>query len=234
MLVLLCTYNEREPLPGLITQIHASVPTADILVVDDQSPDGTGDWVREMQLKDPLLHLLSRPGKLGLGTALLAGIQWASSRPYDVVINLDADQSHHPADIPRLVQAMWQSPGHDLAVASRYVPGGGILGWPWHRRFISRWLNRIARGLLRLPVKDCSGSFRCYRLSTLARCDLSQLRARGYALLEELLYLLHCQGASMVEVPIQFTDRQLGKSKLTLGEAYWTAFTLLRLRWRGR
>ena len=229
MLVLLCTYNERASVEEILSRIFAAVPLADVLVVDDNSPDGTGDWLKEHSKVEPRLFVLSRSGKLGLGGAILAGIRWGESQGYSWLVNLDADLSHNPADIPRLMSALLATPDCDVSVASRYLPGGAIVGWPYHRRFISRWLNRVARYALRLPLRDCSGSFRCYRLQTLLDLPLDELRERGYALLEELLFMLKQHGAKFVEVPIQFTDRAVGKSKLTIWEAWHTALTILRL-----
>jgi dolichol-phosphate mannosyltransferase len=230
LLVLLCTYNERAAITSIVPQILAAVPLAELVVVDDQSPDGTGEWVRELGQADQRVHLLSRPSKLGLGTAILAGLNWGVARDFEWIVNLDADLSHDPRDIPRLLAAARGPPSFDIAVASRYIEGGRIQGWPWYRREMSRRLNQTARSLLRLPVLDCSGSFRCYRVAALKKAPLDRLRATGYALLEELLLLLHQQGCSMTEIPICFTDRQLGRSKLTLGEALRTITTIYRLK----
>ncbi len=231
-LVLLCTYNERGTLPEMVALIHKSVPAADILIVDDNSPDGTGDWVREIQQTDSQVHLLSRSGKLGLGTAILAGLRWAIEQNYVLLVNMDADLSHDPSDIPRLMGMVEGNDDVDVAVGSRYAPGGRTVGWPLHRRVISRLLNGFARLALKLPVRDCSGSFRCYRVELLRQAKLEELQSIGYDFLEELLVTLHRRGARIREVPICFTERRIGRSKLTMAEGYRALRTILRLRLR--
>jgi dolichol-phosphate mannosyltransferase len=233
-LVLLCTYNERATLPEAVRRIHEAIPKADILVVDDNSPDGTGGWLEAETENDRQLFAFHRSGKLGLGSAIMVGVRWAQERRYTWLINLDADLSHDPADIPKLLALAMGPPSFDVAVASRYVSGGAIVGWPWRRKFISRWLNRVARWTLNLPIKDCSGSFRCYRVSKFSELPLGKLTSKGYALLEELLYMFAQHDASFVETPITFTDRKLGQSKLNGTEAWQTAVTLFRLAVNGR
>ena len=227
VLVAVATYDEIQNLPGLVEQIKHQLPTADILVVDDNSPDGTGDWCRRQQAQDPCFRAIHRSGKLGLGSALVEEFRYAVEKRYDRLITLDADFSHSPRHLPELLAAI--DDGHDLSIGSRYVPGGGIKGWSWRRRFMSRWVNRAARLLLGLTVRDASGCYRCYRVEVLGRVDLSRLRARGFAVLEEILWHLKRQQASMVEVPIVFVDRTQGASKLGLGEAARSLAMLVRL-----
>ncbi|RMF93214.1 MAG: polyprenol monophosphomannose synthase [Planctomycetota bacterium] len=220
-LVTVATYNEIENLPRLVDTIFDAAPEVHILVIDDNSPDGTGRWVDQRAAEEPRLKCLHREGKLGLGTATLAGMRYGIEHGYRYVLNLDADFSHPPEKIPELIAAMdpEDGPPADVAVGSRYVPGGKIEGWPPHRRLMSWGVNTYARLLLGLPVRDCSGAFRCYRASTLARVDFRLVRSRGYSFQEEILYWLRCVGARMVEVPITFVDRRFGKSKINWKEA---------------
>ena len=228
VLIAVCTYNERENLPELVEGISCAIPDADILVVDDGSPDGTGEWASGYSTENPHLSVMQRSGKLGLGSAVVAAMRHAIGNDYDYFVNLDGDLSHDPASIPRLLAKSEES-GADVVIGSRYVSGGSIKGWPPHRRFMSALLNRVARVGMRLGVTDCSGSFRCYRVSTLRGVDLDLVRAKGYAMLEEILCLLKMSKATFAEVPITFTDRERGASKLNLGEAIRSALTILKL-----
>lgn len=231
ILILLCTYNELGNLPELLRTLHAELPSADVLVVDDRSPDGTADWIRQRHLLDPWLHLLERPGKLGLGSATRDGIHWCLQRQYQFLIQMDADWSHRPSDVPQLFQACHQS-NCDVSVGSRYLPGGGFRDIPWYRRMISWTLNRYATTLLRLPVTDCSGSFRCYRTSALRAVDWNRLCCDGYGFLEEILVSLHRKGHQIIEVPIWFEPRAKGISKLSLGDAWGAIQVIHRLAFK--
>jgi dolichol-phosphate mannosyltransferase len=226
LLVALCTYNERENIEALLPEIWRVVPHAHVLVVDDNSPDGTGTLVADWMTREPRLRLLSRPGKLGLGTATLAALQFAVDHHYAWVANLDADFSHPPAILAALLR---QSPNHDVVLASRYVPGGGVDGWPWYRHVMSRAINLYARWLLWLPVRDCSGSFRVYRVELLGRIDLRTFLSKGYSVLEELLYHLRRQGARFREVPYRYAERRHGQSKIRLTEGLRAGLIILRL-----
>ncbi len=220
-LVTVATYNEIENLPRLVEEILKYVPEADILVVDDNSPDGTGRWCDEKAATEPRLHCLHRQGKLGLGTAITAGMKYGIEHGYRYVLNMDADFSHNPKYLPDLLAGMDPAGGPpvDVMIGSRYVPGGGIEGWPWKRHFMSRGVNLYARGLLGLKPKDCSGGLRCYRTSLLARIDLDGIRSKGYSFQEEVLWLLKREGGVFGESPIIFVDRQRGHSKINSGEA---------------
>lgn len=219
-LVVVATYNEIENVARLVEQILAAAPDVDILVIDDNSPDGTGDWCDQHARQEPRLRCLHRPGKLGLGTATLAGFQAAIDQGYDFVLTMDADFSHDPGYLPAIRACMAKGKAAtDVAIGSRYVPGGGIQGWPLHRRLMSRLVNTYARMLLGLPVKDCSGAFRCYRCETLKQIDFAQVRSRGYSYLEEILWLLKRRRARFDEVPIVFVDRVLGQTKINWREA---------------
>lgn len=211
VLVSTATYNERDNLARLIQEIHAAVPTADVLVIDDNSPDGTGRLVDEMATTDPRVHVLHRTGKLGLGTAILAGMAYAMEHRYDYFVNLDADFSHHPRYLPSLLAGMRK---HDIMIGSRYVPGGGTTGWPVSRKLMSAGVNILVRLLMRIPARDTSGGYRCYRLAKLRDTDLNRLLSHGYSFQEEVLYRCHRAGCRIGETPIIFEDRRAGASKV--------------------
>lgn len=237
-LIIIATYNERESLPPLVAEIQRFVPDADILVIDDNSPDGTGEWCDQEARTNPRLSCLHRSGKLGLGTATMAGLAHGIEHGYRYVLSLDADFSHHPRHIPAMVAGMDQSEGPpiDVMIGSRYVAGGGTEGWPLWRRLMSRGVNLYARALLGLPVRDCSGGFRCYRTAALADFDFGTIRSRGYSFLEELLWRLKRRGARLGETPIMFAERRLGKSKINVREglaALWIIFALGVRNWLG-
>lgn len=226
LLVTLCTYNERENLVQLVPEILQQLPAAHILVIDDASPDGTGELVAEMAAVDQRIHLLRRSGKLGLGTATLAGFRWGIDHGYDLLINMDADFSHHPRYLPVLKSCLSRV---DVAIGSRYVVGGGVRGWGLRRHLMSRLINSYARLLLRLRTKDNSGSYRCYRVSQLAQLDFDRVRARGYAFQEEILYRCRRLGCRFEEVPIIFEDRRYGSSKISWKEAVAAVWVIFRL-----
>lgn len=226
VLVTLCTYNERENITRLIPEIHEQVPGADVLVIDDNSPDGTGQLVDEMAKIDSRIKALHREGKLGLGTATLAGFRYGIEHGYDFLINMDADFSHHPRYLPNLMSAMDRA---DVAIGSRYVSGGGVEGWGWHRHFMSQGINGYARLFLGLKTKDNSGSYRCYRVSKLREIDLGKVRARGYAFQEEILYRCRRVGCTFTETPIVFEDRRYGQSKINWKESVSALWVIFRL-----
>jgi len=220
-LVTLATYNEMENLPELVEEIFQVLPDADILVIDDNSPDGTGDWCDRKSAEDSRLNCLHRSGKLGLGTAIIAGMKHGIDRGYKYVLNMDADFSHQPCYLPDLVAGMKpeNEPAVDVMIGSRYVPGGGAEGWPLRRHIMSRGVNCYARWLLGLKPKDCSGAFRCYRTELLSKLDFDAVRSRGYSFQEEILWHLKRLGARFGETPIVFRDRQRGTSKIDSKEA---------------
>lgn len=229
VLVGVCTYNEVGNVSALVSRLRSALPEADILFVDDNSPDRTSDEVRRCASEDDRVRLIERFDERGLGSAIIRAAVVAVDDDYDFFINLDADLSHDPAQLPALLQAAIQDDAVDVAIGSRYVAGGKIVGWPLRRRIMSRMVNRFATLFLRLPVRDCSGSMRCYRVSTLRDLDLTSLQCEGYALLEELLVRLNRPGRKMVERPITFTERQDGESKLTLREAIRSVGFMFRL-----
>jgi dolichol-phosphate mannosyltransferase len=225
-LVALATYNEIENLPGLVDEILGVLPAVEVLVVDDASPDGTGRWCDERANGEPRIHCLHRAGKLGLGSATLDAFRWALARDFDTVVTMDADWSHDPQHLPELVAATDHA---DVAIGSRYVAGGAIVGWPWHRRWMSRTINKLSRRLLRLPICDTSGAFRAYRVAKLRELNLDGVRATGYAYLEEILWHLASRDATFAEAPITFRERRAGKSKISVREAVGKLATLARL-----
>jgi len=233
-LVAVATYNEIENISLLIEAIERNLPSGDVLVIDDNSPDGTGRWCLARKSDCPNFDCIIRGGKLGLGTAVLAAIQYAITNKYDFLINMDADFSHPPEKLPELLSTMGAE--IDVAIGSRYVSGGKIVGWPLYRRVMSRAVNGFARLCLGLPTRDNSGAFRCYRVATLERVlaqHISQgkVRSKGYSFFEEILFLLHRGGAKMLEIPITFTDRKFGKSKINFCEAVKALGMILRLGW---
>ena len=226
ILVALATYNEIDNLPSLVAAIHNELPLAHVLVVDDNSPDGTGDWCREFGEQNLWFTTLHRPRKLGLGSALRAAMRTSIEKNYCRLITLDADWSHPPAALPRLIDA---SEAADVVIGSRYCPGGSIVGWPWRRKLASRAINWASRLSLGLPIHDCSGNYRLYRTELLKQLDWKQLQDDGYAYLEEVLYHLRQLGCRFAEVPIAFTDRRAGESKISLRDVQGAAATLARL-----
>jgi dolichol-phosphate mannosyltransferase len=230
VLVTLCTYNERDNIAALIPEIWQFAPDADILVIDDNSPDGTGAIADDWAARDSRVHVLHRPGKLGLGTATLAGFHYAVDHGYEYLVNLDADFSHPPRFIPALRALMDHS---DVAIGSRYVGGGGVVGWGLRRHLMSRAINWYARTLLRLKTRDNSGSYRCYRVERLRLLDLGVFLARGYAVQEEILYRCRRIGCRFAETPIVFEDRRYGTSKISLREAVSAGWIIFRLALSG-
>jgi dolichol-phosphate mannosyltransferase len=228
-LIVTATYNEIENLPGLVEEIHRYMPQADLLIVDDDSPDGTGRWALQQADKDPRITTIVRQGKQGLGSAIVCAMRHAIDSSYHYLINIDADFSHPPDVLPRLVRAMDEDGGQDVVIGSRYIAGGGVSGWPLRRQLMSRCVNFYARNLLRLPVRDCSGGYRCFRVTKLTEIDFDTILATGYAFHEEILFHLRCAGARFGETPIIFTDRCFGKSKLNLREALAALRVILQL-----
>ncbi len=237
ILVAMATFNERENLPPLIEQVEQIAPAADLLVVDDNSPDDTGRWAADRAERDKRLRCLHRPTKLGLGSASVAILKFAVDHDYQILITLDADGSHDPRYIPKLLERLEggrdQSPV-DVVIGSRYVPGGGTTHWPLYRRLMSHLVNGLARWLFRLPVRDCSGAYRCMRVELLDNVDLQGIESQGYSFFEESLWQFRQAGARFAEVPIVFANRANGHSKISFLEAASSMATLLRLGLRRR
>jgi dolichol-phosphate mannosyltransferase len=235
ILVVVATYNEIENLPDLTAAILEHAPDAHVLVIDDNSPDGTGRWCDERAATEKRLACLHRPSKQGLGTAAVAGFRYAIEFGYEFVVTMDADFSHDPRLIPEIRRRMTggDQDAVDVVIGSRYVAGGAIEGWPWHRRLMSRAINFYTRKLLRLNVADCSGAFRCYRTASLQQLELDQISARGYAYVEEILWRLAKRGARFAEVPITYVNRKRGATKINWLEAVSALLIILRLSLTG-
>ncbi|MGH9361501.1 MAG: glycosyltransferase, partial [Thermoanaerobaculia bacterium] len=231
-LVLLPTYNERENLPQVLPRLAALEDEVDVLVIDDASPDGTGVVAEELRTRFPRLSVLHRRSKEGLGRAYLHGFKVALAEGYGRIVTMDADLSHAPEDVPRLLGALEEA---DLAVGSRHAPGGGVEGWPFARRLLSRAGSLYARTLLRLPVSDATSGFRAYRADALRELDLDRIEARGFVFQVEILRrLLDLPGARAAEVPIVFRNRARGRSKLSGGIIAEAAREVAALTFRRR
>jgi dolichol-phosphate mannosyltransferase len=230
-LITIATYNEMENLPRLVDEISRFAPDADILVIDDNSPDGTGRWCDRQRDENPRIACLHRSGKLGLGTATIAGMQYAIENGYRYMLNMDADFSHPPKFLPALLAGMDPPDGQgvDVMIGSRYTHGGGVEGWPLKRQLMSRAVNLYSRWLLGLRPKDCSGAYRCYRTALLAKLDFDAIVSRGYSFQEEILWRLKRLGARFGETPIVFVERQFGSSKIDGSEAYEALRVIFRL-----
>ncbi|WP_016699227.1 polyprenol monophosphomannose synthase [Actinoalloteichus spitiensis] len=216
VLVVIPTYNERENLGPIVTRLHAAVPAAHVLVVDDGSPDGTGELADDLAAADERIHVLHRTAKAGLGAAYVAGFSWALERAYDVVVEMDADGSHAPEELPRLLDALGNDQiGADLVIGSRYVAGGSLVNWPWHREWLSRGANIYAKLALGARVSDMTGGYRAFRREVLQKIKLHNVASQGYCFQIDLAWRAIEAGFQVVEVPITFTDREVGTSKMS-------------------
>lgn len=211
-LIIIPTYNELDNLRPLVTEIFSYAPTTDILIVDDNSPDGTGQLADEMRTENGQIYVLHRPGKLGLGTAYIAGFQYAVEHGYDAAFEMDADFSHDPRYLPEFLLAIEHA---DVVIGSRYIAGGDTPDWSLIRRLISGGGNIFARLVLGIPVHDCTAGYRLYRRQVLEGIDLDSIQSRGYAFQVEMAYWVAKQGFNIVETPVIFMDRRMGKSKMS-------------------
>ena len=229
-LVIIPTYNEKENIAAIIHAV-LDLPDMDVLIVDDNSPDGTAEIVQKMQSKFPnQIHLLQRPGKMGLGTAYITGFKYALEKNYDYISEMDADFSHNPADLIRLRQACLD--GADLSIGSRYVEGGGFENWPKNRILISRGGSLYVQLLTFMPVKDPTAGFICYSADVLRAINLDKIQFTGYAFQIEMKYVAWKLGFSIKEVPIIFKERELGHSKMSVGIIREAVAGVLKLRFR--
>jgi dolichol-phosphate mannosyltransferase len=226
-IVVIPTYDERASLPTVLHRLHEAVPDAHALVVDDDSPDGTGELADELAATDSRVHVLHRTAKAGLGAAYVAGFRWALHRGYDVVVEMDADGSHAPEDLPRMLAALTgDAPGiaADVVLGSRYVPGGRVVNWARYREWLSRGGNCYSRVVLGVKIHDVTGGFRAYRRGVLEALDLATVASQGYCFQVDLAWRSVRCGFTVAEVPITFTEREHGKSKMTSAivlEALW-------------
>jgi dolichol-phosphate mannosyltransferase len=212
-LVVLPTYEEADNIADVLRRLRAAVPGADVLVIDDSSPDGTADIAKAAAHELGSVDVTVRPGKAGLGSAYRDGFREGLLLGYDVLVEMDSDLSHDPSALPALLDAVEN--GNDLAIGSRYVPGGSIPHWPIHRRSLSRWGNRYSSWMLRLAVRDSTSGFRAYRAEALDRIELDKVRADGYGFQIEMAYRVARLGGRIAEVPIEFRDRERGNSKMS-------------------
>jgi dolichol-phosphate mannosyltransferase len=232
--ICLPTYNEAGNLERMIDALGSVVANSPlditVLVIDDSSPDGTGDIADELASRHAFVQVLHRPGKQGLGKAYVHGFRTALDRGADYVVQMDCDFSHDPADVPRLLAA---TDAADVVLGSRYVDGGGVRNWPWHRRLLSRGGSLYARTVLSLPIRDLTGGFKCHRRAVLEAIDLAAVDSAGYTFQVEMSLRAVRAGFRVVEVPIVFTDRTVGESKMSGGivfEAMWRVLALRRQR----
>jgi len=212
VLVVIPTYNERENLEPIVKRLHTALPTAHVLVVDDGSPDGTGELADKLAAADERVRVLHRTEKAGLGAAYVAGFQWGLEREYAVLVEMDADGSHGPEDLPRMLDALTDA---DLVIGSRYVPGGKVINWPKSRQFISWAGNFYSRVALGAKVKDITAGFRAYRREVLEKLKLGNIASQGYCFQIDLAWRTIEAGFTVVEVPITFTERAVGTSKMS-------------------
>jgi dolichol-phosphate mannosyltransferase len=221
VLVIIPTYNERENLAAIVGRVRESVPSAGVLVVDDASPDGTGELADELADGDDQVNVLHRTVKDGLGAAYIAGFRWAFDRGYDVMVEMDADGSHQPEELPRLLSALRDA---DLVIGARWVRGGKVLNWPKRREVLSRGANTYARVMLGVPLHDATAGYRAYRAAALEKIGLSGVDSRGYCFQIDLALRATRLGLRVAEVPITFVERTHGTSKMSRGivvEAFW-------------
>ena len=225
-LIIIPTYNEIDNIEKLLEQVLAKSETIEVLVIDDNSPDGTALRVKFMQSSEPRIHLLERPGKMGLGSAYVTGFKYALERDYDYIMEMDADFSHNPEDIPLLLNAAKK---YDLVIGSRYCEGVNIIHWPFKRLLISYFASKYVRTITRMPVKDPTSGFKCFQRKVLENIDLDKILSDGYAFQIEMNFRAWVKGFHIKEIPIVFTERKNGVSKMSrriVWEAAWMVWRL--------
>jgi len=221
VLVVIPTYNEADNIKIIVDRVRQAVPQVDILIADDNSPDGTGRIADGLTAGDERVHVLHRPGKQGLGAAYVAGFGWAREHGYEAVVEMDADGSHAPEELPRLLDALSEA---DAVLGSRYVPGGTVVNWPTSRMLISRSGNLYVRMALGMPFRDATGGYRAYRMPVLDKMEIDSVSSQGYCFQVDLAWRAYRQGFRVTEVPITFADRERGASKMSqsiVREAFW-------------
>lgn len=233
-LVIIPTYDERENLPGVVDRLLAAAPDVSVLIADDNSPDGTGEVADQLAADDARgrITVLHRSGKQGLGAAYIAGFRWGLERGYTVLVEMDADDSHPPERLPAMLDAV--DAGADLAIGSRYVPGGNVVNWPWQRHVISRGGNVYSRIMLGVGIKDITAGYRAYRADALAELDMDAIESKGYCFQIDMTWRLLSNGRSVVEVPITFTERTVGHSKMSESIFREAAVNVARWGWEKR
>lgn len=231
-LIVVPTYNERDNAPGIATRLLAALPGAELLFVDDNSPDGTGGMLDDLAGAEPRIHVMHRAGKLGLGTAYVEGFGWGLARGYDYLFEMDADGSHDPRYLPQMLALA--EDGADVVVGSRYVPGGGTQNWGLLRQLISRGGGFYARTVLGIDLRDVTAGFICWRRAALEAIDLSTITSNGYSFQIEMKYRALTKRLRVVETPIVFVDRRVGQSKMSRAIFLEALLQVWRLRFRGR
>ena len=239
ILIVIPTYNERDNVLMITERVRAAMPDAHVLVVDDNSPDGTGEVADELAAKDDHIHVLHRAGKEGLGAAYIAAFKWGLDEGYNVLVEMDADGSHQPEELHKLLEAV--ADGADLSIGSRWVPGGKVVNWPASRELLSRCANIYTRLMLGMPVRDATAGFRVYRAATLEKIGLADVESQGYCFQVDLTLRTTRHGLRVVEVPITFVERTVGTSKMSsrvMAESFWRiavwGLTGLPARLRGK
>jgi dolichol-phosphate mannosyltransferase len=228
-LVIIPTFNEADNLPQLIPTVLGLGEHFHILIVDDNSPDGSAKLVKEMQKKEPHLFLIERSGKMGLGTAYVAGFRFALANNYDFVFEMDADFSHDPAELPRLLEKAGE---YDLVIGSRYISGVNVVNWPMRRLILSYGANVYTRIITGMPVRDATGGFKCFRRKVLESIDLNSIHSNGYAFQIEMNFKTWRKGFRVCEIPIVFVDRRIGESKMSKHIVYEAVWMVWRLKFR--
>ncbi|NIA22682.1 MAG: glycosyltransferase [Proteobacteria bacterium] len=227
IIIIIPTYNEKENIRNIIEKTLKQHKSLNILIVDDNSPDGTANIVKRMMKKNKRIHILERPSKMGLGTAYVAGFKYAIKHNFGFIFEMDADFSHNPSDIPRFLSKIKE--GYDIVIGSRYIEGVSVINWPISRLLLSYFANIYAKVVTGVPVNDLTGGFKCYRVSKLKGLNLNDIKSDGYSFQIEITSKLYYRKAKIVEIPIIFTDRVRGKSKMNKGivwEAFWSVWIL--------
>lgn len=230
MLVIIPTYNERENVPEVIRRVIEQPVNLEVLVVDDSSPDGTGTIVKELYKSEPRVHLISRPGKLGLGTAYVEGFKFALKNGFSYIVEMDADLSHDPDELPKLKEAVKEA---DLVIGSRYIKGVNVVNWPLRRLMLSYFASIYTRLFTGLPIRDTTSGFKCFRREVLEEIDLDNIRTGGYAFQVEVNWLVWKRGFRIREIPIIFVDRTVGQSKMSKKIVHEAVIMVWRLFFKG-
>jgi len=227
-LVIIPTYNEKNNIKTVIEKLNALPLSVDVLIIDDNSPDGTGALVQSLQTQYPNLHLIQRAGKLGLGTAYVMGFRWALERDYEYILEMDADLSHNPDDVPRLIEEC--ANGNDLVIGSRYCKGVNVINWPIKRLILSYGANKYTRMITGLPIKDATAGFKCFHRRVLEGIDLSRVKSSGYSFQIEMNFRAWVKGFKLKEIPIIFIERSEGLSKMSKNIVYEAVFMVWKLK----
>lgn len=228
-LIIIPTYNEGENIENLLKKIFEILPSTNVLIVDDNSPDGTASLVQKLMENDQRVFLIQRPGKLGLGTAYITGFKFALERGYEAIFEMDGDFSHNPEDLPRFLEALENA---DLVIGSRYLTGVNVINWPLQRLFLSYFANVYTRVITGMPIRDATGGFKCFRAEALRQINLDSVKSNGYGFQIEMNFLFWAKGFCVVEIPIIFTDRRNGVSKMNKKIIFEAIFLVWKLKFK--